>query len=398
MKAKNDSVKNKDRKKRILLLGGSGKQGLHYGRPLVASDLVSEVGVGGRNLERLENAVTKIGDKAHAVQVDILDEDRLVSVAADYDIILNTAGPEHEVLVPALRGAIIAGKNYCDVGGDGPTVKIQLELDSLAKERDIVAIPGIGSSALFNLLALHACQQLDRTEEIQICSYAKGYYLEQVNYLQASGRIDTSLQTVLNWFSKLTCIYRNGEWTEVDARESTVSITLPKGGIATAYPHSYPCIITLPRYLPDIRNVSAVLGVPNPQLADLMFRIAGQISSGKLSDKVATKAFIETIGKNPDHWLEAPPGPLSAARWDLWIVATGWKECRRARYTCWPIKFGHPLVVAALRILRGEVSKRGVLPPEACLEPMLFFDELVSLMPEPPSDGKLFGESFEWLD
>jgi saccharopine dehydrogenase-like NADP-dependent oxidoreductase len=184
MKAKNDSVRNKVSRKRILLLGGSGKVGVWSALKLVASDLVSEVGIAGRNLERLDRAVSKIGNKAHAVQVDILDEHRLVSVAADYDIILNTAGPEHKVRLPALRGAIAAGKHYCDNGGEGPTVEQQLELDSMAKERDIVAIPGIGSSALFNLLALLAYKRFDRTEEIQICHYAKRYFLEQVNSLQ----------------------------------------------------------------------------------------------------------------------------------------------------------------------------------------------------------------------
>jgi hypothetical protein len=59
---------------------------------------------------------------------------------------------------------------------------------------------------------------------------------------------------------------------------------------------------------------------------------------------------------------------------------------------------GHALTVAVLCILRGEVSVRGVLPPEVCSEPQPFFDEMVSLMPDPPLDGKLFDESFEWLE
>ena len=141
-----------------------------------------------------------------------------------------------------------------------------------------------------------------------------------------------------------------------------------------------------------------MLGLPNPHLADLMFSMAGQISSGELTDKAATRSFIEMIGKDPDYWLEAPPGPPSTARWELWIVVTGWKGGRRGRYTYWLNKFGPSLSIAALRILRGEVSLRGVLPPEACFDPLPFFDEVVSLMPEPPSDGKLFGESFEWLE
>jgi saccharopine dehydrogenase-like NADP-dependent oxidoreductase len=105
---KTAAKENKDNQKRVLILGGAGGNGTWAASTLVASDLVSEVGLAGRNLERLDRAVTEVGNKAHAVQVDILDERRLAAVVADYDIILNTAGPEYEVLLPALRGAILA--------------------------------------------------------------------------------------------------------------------------------------------------------------------------------------------------------------------------------------------------------------------------------------------------
>ena len=384
---------------RILLLGGSGGSGSYSGPHLVGSDLVSEVGIAGRNLDALNRVVAMLGNKARAVQVDILDERRLASMVADYDIVLNTAGPEYEVLLPALRGAIAAGKHYCDIGADGPTVVKQLELDSKAKERDIVAIPGMGiCPGLFNLLAVHAYQQLERTEEIQLCHYVNRYFSQQVDNLRKSGRIDTSLQVILNIMSKPARVYSDGRWTDIDARENRVSITLPKGGIATAYPLSHSLTITLSRYLPGIRSVSCVWGVPNPQLGELMFSIARQIAAGQMSAEAATRSFLERIEADPDRWLKAPPGPLAAARWDCWIVATGWKDGRRGRYTCWPINFGHPLVVAALRILRGDVSVRGVLPPEACFEPLPFFDEVVALMSDPPPDGRLIDESFEWLE
>ena len=56
------------------------------------------------------------------------------------------------------------------------------------------------------------------------------------------------------------------------------------------------------------------------------------------------------------------------------------------------------LVVAALNILRGEIQERGVMTAEKALEPLPFFDEVVSLLPDPLPDGKLIGESFEWLE
>ena len=82
---------------------------------------------------------------------------------------------------------------------------------------------------------------------------------------------------------------------------------------------------------------------------------------------------------------------------------------RTARYNCWLapafwyeqagwLLTSFPLAVAVLRILRGEVRERGVMTAEKTFEPLPFFDEVASLMPELPPDGKLVGESFEWLE
>ena len=76
---------------RILILEGSGTSGSNAARRLAASDLVTEVGIAGRNQDALNRVVAEIGDRAQAVQVDILDTPRLASVAAHYDIIVNTA-------------------------------------------------------------------------------------------------------------------------------------------------------------------------------------------------------------------------------------------------------------------------------------------------------------------
>ena len=54
--------------------------------------------------------------------------------------------------------------------------------------------------------------------------------------------------------------------------------------------------------------------------------------------------------------------------------------------------------MAVLRILRGEIPERGVMTAEKTFEPLPFFEEVASLLPEPPPDGKLIGESFEWLE
>jgi hypothetical protein len=55
------------------------------------------------------------------------------------------------------------------------------------------------------------------------------------------------------------------------------------------------------------------------------------------------------------------------------------------------------LAVAVRKILRGEIRERGVMTAETAFEPLSFFDEVVAVLPDPPPDGRLIDESFEWL-
>jgi len=55
------------------------------------------------------------------------------------------------------------------------------------------------------------------------------------------------------------------------------------------------------------------------------------------------------------------------------------------------------LVAAVRKILHGEIKKRGVFTAEKVFEPTSFFNEVVAILPEPPSDGRLINESFEWM-
>jgi hypothetical protein len=92
----------------------------------------------------------------------------------------------------------------------------------------------------------------------------------------------------------------------------------------------------------------------------------------------------------------------------MWVRAVGRKAGRAARCSCWftaPVwdvggyfLTSVPLVVATLQILRGEIRERGVMTAEKAFDPLPFFDQVVALLPDPPPDGKLIDESFEWLD
>lgn len=390
---------------KVLHLGGSGLFGLPAARRLAASETVTEICLAGRNEDALGRAVAQVGDKARGVQLDARDADRVSSVAADFDLVVNTAGPEWEVLLPSLRGAIAAGTHYCDIGAFGRTAREQLALDPAAKNRDVVAVLGIGfDPGLDNLLAAYASRKLDSVDEIQLRHRWLGpeYVSQSLDLYRKDGHVDTSLQGTLKVLNEPVPVYRDGEWTEVDALETASEFVLPGARSARAFPFGTSEAITLPRHVAGVRSVSTVLIVEPPQLAELLVRTVRRIRTERLAPLGAAKSFLGTVGEDPDRWLKTPEGVAPASGWYTSAAATGWKEGVRARLTCWPDGLPSstviPLTVAALRILRGEVSARGVLPPEGCFEPMSFFKETATYAKEEDRAKPLLGESTEWIE
>lgn len=390
---------------RVLVVGGSGLFGSLTARRLASSDLVSEVAVAGRKEERAARVASEIGEKARAVQIDVRDERRLATVAADYDIVVNVAAPEWEVLLPALRAAIAAGTDYCDIGGFGFTAEQQLQLDSAARERGVVAVVGMGlDPGVSNLLAVHGTRKFDRLEEVQLryVFNIPGFLTDlpqAVERLRSTGHVDATLLGTIYLASMPVRAYRNGAWIELDAWKNPVEMTLPDGETVTGYPASFAESLTLPRHLPGVQSVTSLLSYFPQQLNELRFREGQRIAREGLSPVEAARSFLETIVADPDRWLQAPAKFPHV--WGTWVVATGWKNGRRARYAWWPLgplySTSIPLTVAALRILRGEVSARGVLPPEGAFEPASFFEEAAKHAKDEDRGKPLIGERFEWL-
>lgn len=391
---------------RVLLLGGSGHIGRFAARRLATSDLVSDVGIVGRNQESLKRCVSEVGPKAHAIQFDIRDEERVATVAADHDVVANAAGPEFEVLLPALRGAIAAGTHYCDIGADASMTERQLELDAPAKERNVVAVVGIGTyPGLANLLALHAFQQFDRVEHVQLCCFwhlpASGYSpADALDEFRRTGRPNATWHGVFQVASRPVRLYHNREWAVVNPLDRPIDIQIPGNGRVRAYPLGTSDLVTLPRFLPRVESVSNAWCLFPPQVNELVLREGQRMAREHLSPVEAATSFFSTIAADPDRWLQIPPG--YPARNETWATATGWKDGRRARYTCWPLRVPDStslaLTLATLRILRGEVSARGVVAPEACFDPMSWFEEAGGHAKEEARDKPLLGERFDRLE
>ena len=143
-----------------------------------------------------------------------------------------------------------------------------------------------------------------------------------------------------------------------------------------------------------------------PQLHAVLRDQALRMLEENIDPETAVNSFFDIADSDPHRWLTAPEDFTPVPK--MWVRAVGRKEGRAARCSCW---FTAPmwnvggwfltsvaLVVAARKILRGEIRERGVMTAEKAFEPQSFFDEVIAVLPEPPPDGRLIGESFEWLE
>ena len=138
----------------------------------------------------------------------------------------------------------------------------------------------------------------------------------------------------------------------------------------------------------------------------MLVGLALRVLEGNIDADTAVSSFFDTVAGDPHRWLTLPADFSPIPK--LWARAVGRKEGRAARCSCWLTApmwdvggwflTSVALAVAVRKILRGEVRERGVLTAETAFEPQAFFDEAAAVLPEPPLDGRLIGESFEWLE
>jgi len=377
---------------------------------LCASDLVTEIIVAGRNLDAAEEFAHELGSKATAAKVDALNETEIRLAAKGSDLIVNTAGPDYKVSYPAARAAIQTGIHYCDLCADCDTTERLLELDSAAKSADAIILLGMGKGpGETNLLMKHAASHLDTVEDLRLLLIynlvGTIFYFgvedpgKTASEMRRTGRVNASWETVMNWAGGRVCVFHDKRLEDVDPSEHQESVEFPDFGSADFFPIGGTEVVTVPHFLKNVKSVSFMMSVYPSQVSDLYLNLAGRIRRREIDPGEATILFHEGVALRLKE-KDASPS-WKQPKMLLRAVSQGKKDGRRMRYSCWPswnwMGASSALSVAALRIMRGDIRDRGVLAPEACFDPMDFFQEAALSVSRDSGKRKLLMDSFEEL-
>jgi saccharopine dehydrogenase (NAD+, L-lysine-forming) len=360
----------------VLVVGGAGGMGQGVARDLIKQEKVTKVVLGDiqTDTERLQEKLRASG-KISLRKVDVNDHKGMVKAIKESDIVINCAGPFYKTAVAVARAAVEAKVNYIDICDDYEAAEILFasDIDKLAKEAGITVLTGMGSDpGTNNVLVKWYANQLDCVNEIYL------YWVVSIAEL-AGAAWDHSLHMILGKIPQ----YIDGkiEYVEGGSGEEIETFLEPLGECLISYV-GHPQPLTIPRYIKGVKKV-VIKGALIPLWVDRL--IKEQKATGFLSKEPVeikgtriipydvTLKLWDTIPRDRDK------GPAASG---LKVIVKGERQGKEVTYTADIVGrmapgTGLPASIAALMMDKGEVTVKGVVAPEGCIDPDKFLKELI---------------------
>ncbi len=361
---------------KVLVLGGTGGMGQGVARDLIKQDRIEKVVLGDINVDpaRVQEKL-RASAKVSLVKIDVNDHAGMVNEIKGADVVVNCAGPFYKTAVAVARAAVEAKVNYIDICDDYEAAQILFasDIDAAAKDAGITVLTGMGSDpGTNNVLVKWYANRLDRVDEIFL------YWVVSIAEL-AGAAWDHSLHMVLGRIPQ----YIDGRLVEVDGGggEEIEHFLEPLGECLISYV-GHPQPITIPRYIEGVKTV-VIKGALIPLWVDKLIKeqkamgLLGnepvEVRGGKVIPYDLALRLWDTIPKDRDN------GPQASG---LKVIVKGERQGKQVTYTADIVGrmapgTGLPASIAALMMDAGEVSVKGVVAPEGCIDPDRFLAELL---------------------
>ena len=344
----------------------------HYGE-------FDEIIVGTRNEKKAMQVLDTCKEKnvkTRAVKINVNRFTELVNLMKEADVVVNCVGPNYKYEVSIARAAIQAKVDLVDINDDYETTYEMLELDKAARHAGILIILGMGASpGVNNILVRAAADQLDKIEKIHTAWVMSG---------TDPGGLALSYHLLYS-LSGRALTYQNGKMIEVnsfiDGKEK-IEFPAPVGKM-DVYHIGHPEPITLSRVFKGVQYVDDKATFNPPMINDWILYLGKMIRDAagpvKLNSmKIDVMDFAASYLHQQCKSIKNIPHEGA-----LRVKVEGCKNGKKrsvffsssARIASGT---GIPAAIGAIMLARNEIDKKGVLPPEACIDPQDFIFEIVN--------------------
>jgi len=373
---------------RIVVLGGAGKMGCIAVQTLAGDGRVKEVVLADTNMEQAGIVADYINSpKIEIMQVDVHDDKGFHKVLDGADACLNATVYYTNLLV--METCLKAGVPYTDMGGLFHITRKQLELHDRFVKAGVSAVLCMGSApGIPNLQARYAADRLDTIESIRIFDGIKPPAPDDERFSYA-------VPTIIDEITVEPMVFEGGKFVaKPPLSEFEDYLFADPLGILPMHLSLHSEVATLPITFKD-RGIQECFFKINywgmakktveriKVLVDYGFANDEPIEVGGVSVKPRELLVTMLAGHVPSVTDLLAPPKNSPPDWTKEIVTEirGSKDGEDVMYrigtlTCkGALPTGAAPAIAAIWLAEGKIDP-GVYPPEACLDPEAFFQEL----------------------
>ncbi len=370
-----------------MLVLGAGLQGSACAYDLLLDPDVTEVRIADLHVNDLPEFLAKApgaARKLRPMQLDVRDRATVLAAMKGCDAVMS-AIPYYFNFEMA-QYAVEAGVHFSDLGGNTEIVFEQKSLDAEAKKKNISVMPDCGlAPGMVNILAEHGIRQLDTVDAVKI--FVGG--LPQHPQAPLNYQIVYSLEGVLDYYTTLSWVLRNGKRTQVKALSEVEPVTFPSpigtleafhtaGGLSTmAFEYEgkiammeyktlrYPGHAKIMEAIRDLglleQNPIDVKGVQVSPRDVAVAAMGPRLTKPESADLVALRVIV--AGKK-----DGKPKTLEWELVDRYDEAHGISAMERTT--------GYSLAITGLMQARGQVTTMGVHTPDEAMPAEPYIAEL----------------------
>jgi saccharopine dehydrogenase-like NADP-dependent oxidoreductase len=357
---------------KVLVLG-CGEMAQVAIRDLVEHAVFADVAVGTRHPKRAEAFLATLARptvRTSAVAIDVGDHAALVALMKRFDVVCNLAGPNWRKAVRVAKAAIGAGVPMVDVSDDWAATLELLDLHGEAVKAGITVVLGLGASpGVTNILAREGADKLDRVDEVHTSWIMRGS--------DAGG--PALAEHLLFSLPHKAFVFEDGAMREVRPFvDGAEVIDYPGLGPVEVFHIGHPEPLTLSRFIAGVRyaddkatflpaevnrlivDLGALARRTPPTTVDGRTVDGFALAAGYLYRECKAMTEVSQTGALRAEVV----GELAGKRTRITYTATGRIG----------IGTGIPASIGASLLAIGKIRKKGVLPPEACIEPEWFLN------------------------
>ena len=352
---------------KVIILGACGGMGRHVAKSISSFPEIDNLTIADLNLKDAELLASQLGPHIKGIKVDINDTESLLSILSHHDIVLNTVGPFFKFGYQVLQTSLEANCHYMDICDDWEPTEKMLELNNFAKEKNLLAILGLGASpGITNLLGRIAIDHLDMVHTIYT-----GWNLEEAQPESVSSQKETNA-AMIHGIEQITGkikVFKDGKFQMVNPLKE-LEVSYPNIGNFSAFIFGHPEAITFPHHFKDLLN-SVNLAHGNKSTI-FVLKIIRKLINLKILTKKTAARFLEWLEKQetPKKHVQANSLP------EIYALAIGSKNGNEesvgvsldgepSRELTMGEATGYPLSLGLKMFLNNEISESGVIAPES---------------------------------